>query len=153
MVVVMRFAIWGGGSCKNTPEGSTKTHKSWIFAYKQVIRRNGDLEWLRMTNAFILCDLLWKVQKGHTANREGSFNNVLNIIRFSYMCLLNTPLANCQPSSVNHKPILLSNIWNPIVKWNFQNKSVLITPLVEHYVIIWHQMAIPTHASIHAHHF
>ncbi len=26
-----------------------------------------------MTNAFILCDLLWKVQKSHEANREGSF--------------------------------------------------------------------------------
>ncbi len=30
--------------------------------------------WLRMTNAFILCNLLWKVQKGLAANREGSFN-------------------------------------------------------------------------------
>ncbi len=26
-----------------------------------------------MTNAFILCDLLWKVQKGHAVNRKGSF--------------------------------------------------------------------------------
>ncbi len=25
-------------------------------------------------NAFILCDLVWKVQKSHAANREGSFN-------------------------------------------------------------------------------
>ncbi len=31
------------------------------------------LNWLRMTNAFILCDLLWKVQKCHAADREGSF--------------------------------------------------------------------------------
>ncbi len=30
--------------------------------------------WLRMTNAFILCNLLWKVQKSLAANREGSFN-------------------------------------------------------------------------------
>ncbi len=30
--------------------------------------------WLRMTNAFILCNLLWKVQKRLTVNREGSFN-------------------------------------------------------------------------------
>ncbi len=29
--------------------------------------------WLRMTNAFILCNLLWKVQKNLAANREGSF--------------------------------------------------------------------------------
>ncbi len=35
--------------------------------------RNGDHEWLRMTNAFILCDLGWKVQKSHAANRECSF--------------------------------------------------------------------------------
>ncbi len=27
-----------------------------------------------MTNAFILCDLVGKVQKSHAANREGSFN-------------------------------------------------------------------------------
>ncbi len=27
-----------------------------------------------MTNAFILCDLAWKVHKSHAANREGSFN-------------------------------------------------------------------------------
>ncbi len=30
-----------------------------------------DLEW--PINAFILCDLMWKVQKSHAANREGSF--------------------------------------------------------------------------------
>ncbi len=29
--------------------------------------------WLRMTNAFILCNLLWKVQKHFAANREDSF--------------------------------------------------------------------------------
>ncbi len=42
--------------------------------YKQVSGWNGDHEWLRMTNAFILCDLVWKVHKSHAANREGSFN-------------------------------------------------------------------------------
>ncbi len=26
-----------------------------------------------MSNAFILCNLVWKVQKGHAGNREGSF--------------------------------------------------------------------------------
>ncbi len=30
--------------------------------------------WLRMTNAFILCNLLWKVQKSLAVKREGSFN-------------------------------------------------------------------------------
>ncbi len=57
----------------NTPEGHTETFKSSFFPYKQVSGRNGDHGWLRMTNAFILCDLVWKVQKSHAVNREGSF--------------------------------------------------------------------------------
>ncbi len=61
-------------SHENTPEVCTETHKSSFFPYKQVSGRNRDHEWCRMTNAFILCDLLWKVQKCHAANREGSFN-------------------------------------------------------------------------------
>ncbi len=66
---------WGGVfSQENTPDCHTETHKSSFFPYKQVSGRNGDHEWLRMTNAFILCDLLWQVQKGHAVNREGSFN-------------------------------------------------------------------------------
>ncbi len=32
-----------------------------------------------MTNAFILCDLIWKVQKSDAANREGSFNVIMHI--------------------------------------------------------------------------
>ncbi len=62
-------------SRENTPEGCTETNKSNFFPYKQVIiiGRNGDHEWFRITNAFILCDLVWKVQKSHAANREGSF--------------------------------------------------------------------------------
>ncbi len=42
----------------NTPEGCTEIHKSACFLYKQVSGRNGDYEWLRVNNAFILCDLL-----------------------------------------------------------------------------------------------
>ncbi len=61
-------------SQENTQEGHTDTHKSLSFPYKQVSGRNGDHEWLRMTNAFILCDLVWNVHKSYTANREGSFN-------------------------------------------------------------------------------
>ncbi len=61
-------------SHENTPERHTETHKSSYFPYKQVSGRNGDHEWLRMINTFILYDLLWKVQKSHAANREGSFN-------------------------------------------------------------------------------
>ncbi len=59
-------------SHENTPEDRTKTHKSLFVPYKQVSGRNCDHEWLRMTNAFILCDLLWKVS--HAANRAGSFS-------------------------------------------------------------------------------
>ncbi len=70
MVMVMWFAwvIWGGEgifSGENTPEGHTETNKSQNFPYKQVSGRNGDHELLRMTSAFIICDLLWKVQKCH----------------------------------------------------------------------------------------
>ncbi len=32
---------------------------------------------LKMTNAFILCDLVWKVQKSHAANTEGSFKSTI----------------------------------------------------------------------------
>ncbi len=63
--------LWEFFSCENVPEGCIETHKSSFFSTKQVIRRNGDHEWHRITNDFILCDLLWKVQKSHTANREG----------------------------------------------------------------------------------
>ncbi len=48
--------LWSGDL-----QGHTETHKISFFPYKQVSGRNGDHEWLRMTNAFILCDLLWKV--------------------------------------------------------------------------------------------
>ncbi len=60
-------------SQENTPEGHIETHKNSFFSHKQVSGRNGDHEWLKMTNAFILCDLVWKVKKRHAANREGSF--------------------------------------------------------------------------------
>ncbi len=52
----------------------TGPHKSSFSLYKQVSVRNGNHEWLRTTNAFILCDLFWNVQKHHATNIEGSFN-------------------------------------------------------------------------------
>ncbi len=61
-----------------------ENHKSSFVPYKQVSVRNGDHEWLRMTNAFILCDLVWKVQKSHTANREGSFK-MFNFFLTTYL--------------------------------------------------------------------
>ncbi len=63
-------------SYESTPEGCTESDKSSFFPYKQVRGRNNDHEWLRKTNAFILCDLVWKVQKCHAANRECSFKNL-----------------------------------------------------------------------------
>ncbi len=65
--------LGGVFSQENTPEGHTETHKSKCFPYKQVNGKNGYHEWLRITNDFILCDLLWNVHKSHAANREGSF--------------------------------------------------------------------------------
>ncbi len=78
-----------GGFCshENTPEGPTGAHKSSFLQYKQVSVRNGDPEWLRTTNAFIVCDLFWKVQKGHATNREGSFNYYMtyeNVTHINY---------------------------------------------------------------------
>ncbi len=75
--VICMSNLGGVFSQENTPEGHTKTHKSSFFSYKQVSGRNSDHEWLRMTNAFILCDLIWKVQKCHAANKEGSFKYYL----------------------------------------------------------------------------
>ncbi len=75
--------LGGVYSHENTPEGHTGTHKSSLFPYKQVSWRNSDHECLRclsyMAIAFILCDLVWKVQKGHAVNREGSFNHTTDI--------------------------------------------------------------------------
>ncbi len=42
-----------------------------------------------MTNAFILYDSVWKVQKMHAANREGSFKFVLEIQGISVEFLIN----------------------------------------------------------------
>ncbi len=74
-VICMGNPGWGF-SHENTPEGCTETHKSSFFPYKHVSGRNGDNEWHKMTNAFILCDLVWKVRKCHAVNREGSFKQI-----------------------------------------------------------------------------
>ncbi len=67
--------LGGVFSQQNTPDGHTEIHRGSFFSpYKQVSGRNGDHEWLKMTNDFILCDLEWKVQKSHEANRKGCFN-------------------------------------------------------------------------------
>ncbi len=61
--VICMDNLGGVFSHVNTPIGHTETHRRSFFPYKQVSGRNGDHEWLRMTNAFILCDLVWKVKK------------------------------------------------------------------------------------------
>ncbi len=82
-----------------TPKGITRSTKVFFFSYKHVSGRNGDHEWLRMTNAFILCDLLWRVQKCHAPNREGSFNHRLKAThrRTHYLhviCITDASLIN-----------------------------------------------------------
>ncbi len=64
-------------SRENTPEELTWTHKSFFFFIKTSKWEKWWSWWLRITNAFILCNLLWKVQKNLAANREGSFNQYL----------------------------------------------------------------------------
>ncbi len=54
---------------ENTAKDRSETNKCSFFVYTQESVRKGDHEWFEMTNAFILHDLLWKVQKGHAANR------------------------------------------------------------------------------------
>ncbi len=64
MVIWFAWVIWEEFfSQDNTLEGHTEVHKSSFFPYKHASGRNGDHEWLRMTNAFILCDLVWKFKK------------------------------------------------------------------------------------------
>ncbi len=71
-------------SHENTPESHTETHKSSYIPYKQVSVRNGDQKWLRITNAFILCDLVWIVQNRYAANRESSFKLTLACFRYIF---------------------------------------------------------------------
>ncbi len=59
MYNMLKWRSGGVFSHENTPEGCTETHKSLFLLYKEVSRRNSDHECLRMTNAFILSDLLW----------------------------------------------------------------------------------------------
>ncbi len=74
MVMWFTWVIWGELFLKNIllkiAQRPTQIH---FVSYKQLSGRNGDHEWHRMTNAFILCDLVWKVKKSYEENREGSF--------------------------------------------------------------------------------
>ncbi len=111
--VICMGNLRGVFSQENTPEGHTETHKSDFFPYKQVSRRNGDHEWFRMTNAFILCDLLWKVQKRHAANRENSFKMINNMF---FDLLFTSGRANQHIKVIVFSPSLELSKHNNIVK-------------------------------------
>ncbi len=102
-------------SQENTPEGFTETHKGSFVPYKQVGGRNGDHEWFRiMTNAFILCDLVWKVQKSHAANRE--VLDKWNMPGFSWLtCICTLAVMETNSASTHAKYIyvhfILLKIW------------------------------------------
>ncbi len=67
--------LWGFFSHNNTPAELTGTHpQKFIFFIITSTWEKWWSWWLRMTNVFILCNLLWKVQKRLAANREGSLN-------------------------------------------------------------------------------
>ncbi len=88
MVMIIWFAwvIWREFFLKNILQKATqRPTKVHFFPYKQVRKRNGDHEWLRMTNAFILCDFVWNVQKSHAANRKGSFKYSIHTTRETYI--------------------------------------------------------------------
>ncbi len=55
----VRMVIWRGRKYSSRAHRDTQ---KFIYSYKQVSGRNGDLEWYKITNVFILCDLLLKVQ-------------------------------------------------------------------------------------------
>ncbi len=50
--------------------------------------------WLRITNAFILCNLLWKVQKSLAVNREGIFNVKVWLTWLKFRCTLDKKKKN-----------------------------------------------------------
>ncbi len=52
--------------------------------------------WLRITNAFILCNLLWKVQKCIAANKEGSFKLCVKFEQEWLSISLKRPLGSQQ---------------------------------------------------------
>ncbi len=56
-----------------TKKELTGAHKSSFFFIKTSKWEKWWSWWLRMTNAFILRNLFWKVQKNLAANREGNF--------------------------------------------------------------------------------
>ncbi len=104
----------------NTPE---ETHKSICFPYKQVSGINGYHEWLRMTNAFILCDLLWTGQKSHAANREGSFK----VVNFMYSRSKDTVLT-ISDNYCHHTINIISQILFyvlPALNWHLTSSMIM----------------------------
>ncbi len=78
------------------------------FSYKRVSGRNGDHEWCRMTNAFILCVLLLKVEKRHAVNREGSFNLLrLTVIKMNHLMMRKIKDNSCHQEKKQIKKVPL----------------------------------------------
>ncbi len=82
-----------------------RSTKVLFFQYKEVSGRNGDHEWLRMTNAFILCNLVQIVQKSHAVNREGSFKyHILGYMTCGFTRLRHMSCGNitCSYTTMRH---------------------------------------------------
>ncbi len=74
LVVMVMWFVWVIWEEKKIlQKAAQRSTKGWCFPYKKASARNADHKWLIMTNAFILCDLLWKVKKSYAAKREGRF--------------------------------------------------------------------------------
>ncbi len=95
------------GGCLSQ-ENKPKSHpQKLFFPYKQISGRNVDNEWLRMTNAFILCDLVWKVKKSHAANREAIFK--LNRVEGTFTVISLIPYTRMHLGSSSVKT---SSMWH-----------------------------------------
>ncbi len=109
---------------ENTPDSCTETHKNSFFPYKQVGGTNGDHEWLRMTNAFILCDLVWKFQKRHAVNRIGIFKLILSDTKaynkrsFMTMTITMTMTILYSTIDVQIEIIMYNSLKNLIINWS-----------------------------------
>ncbi len=106
--------------------------QKFFSPYKQVNGWNCDHEWLKMTNAFILCDLLWKVQKIHAANREGRFK-----VEYHANAKYENPYQNSE--KIAH----IGHIW----RWC--GTSTLLTPIFDIFRSHWVPFLCPTRSYWH----
>ncbi len=79
--MLKQWAVWSFFLWKYSRRAHRDPQK-FIFFIKTIKWEKWWSWWLRMTNAFILCNLLWNVQKHLAVNREGSFNNWQTLSHF-----------------------------------------------------------------------